>query len=69
MLSVFTGYCFLGTEIDDKIAGTLALGKTVEVKGWNSDFPLSIFILVTISTGDLFENSVTAAISDDFPDV
>ena len=38
--SVVAGYYFLGTEIDDKLSVTLALGKTVVVTGWNSYFSL-----------------------------
>ena len=45
---------------DNKLAGTLALFKTVVVTGWNGNFPFSIGALVTISTGYLFTTTVTS---------
>ena len=48
MYSVFTGDGFLGTEIDDKLAGTLALGKNLLVTGRNGDFYFSIGAIVSI---------------------
>ena len=36
MQSFVTGDGFLVTSIDDKLAGTLALGKSVVVTGWNT---------------------------------
>ena len=61
MQSVLDGDFFLGTEIGDKLAGTLALGKIVVVTGLNSDFPFSV--------GDLVTTTFTAEICDGFPDV
>ena len=66
---VVTGDCFLGTKIYDKLADTLAFGKTVLVTDWNSDFYLSVGLLVTISTGDLVATTVTASIVYAFLDV
>ena len=47
MWSVVSEDFFLGTEIDDKLAGTLALGKSVVVTDWNGVFPISIYYLNT----------------------
>ena len=69
MLSVFTGDCFLGTKIDDKLAGTLALGKITVVTRWSIHLPLSIVLPVTIPHGDIVATTVTAAIGDSFLDV
>ena len=60
---------YLGTEIDDKLAGNLELGKTIVLTGWNSDFTLSIGLLVTISNGDTVASIFTAAIGGGFADV
>ena len=54
---------------DNKLAGTLALVKTVVVTGWNGKFSISIGALVTISTIVLVSNTVTAEIGDGFLDV
>ena len=54
---------------DNKLAGTLALFKTVVVTGWNGNFPFSIGALVTISTVVLVETIFTAEIFDCFLDV
>ena len=69
MYSAFAGDGLLGTEIDDKIVSTLALGKTVVVTGWNIYFPFPIIIIITILTGDLVENTVIAAIGHGLLDV
>ena len=53
---------------DNKLAGTLALFKTVVVTGLNGDFPLSIGALVTISTSDLVTTRVTASMCYGFLD-
>ena len=66
--SVATGDCSLGTEIDNKQAGTLALGKTVVVTGLNADFSFSIGALVIISTGALVPTTVNSEIGDGFLD-
>ena len=55
--------------MDNKLAGTLELGKPVVITGQNSYFPLSIDLLVTISTGAIVETIVTAAIGYGFLDV
>ena len=47
MWSVVSSDGFLGTEIYNKLAGTLALGKTVVVTGSNGFFTFSIGALVT----------------------
>ena len=60
MQSVITGDGFLGTEIDDKLAGYLALVKTVVVTGLKKN--LSVGSLVTISTGSLVATICTSAI-------
>ena len=64
MWSVITGDGFLGTEIDDKIARSLALGKNVVVTGWNCVFSFSIGALVLILTGGLVATKVTSEIGD-----
>ena len=67
--SFVTGGCFLGTEIDDKLADTLSLGKNVVVTGLNIYFTFSIGLLVTIPAGDLVAKTVTTEIGDVFLDV
>ena len=64
MQSVVIGYGLLGTEADDKPAGTLALGKNVVVTGFNGVFSFSIGDCITISSGALVETTGTAKISD-----
>ena len=69
IFSVVTVDCLLGTEIDDKLAGTLALEKNVVVTGLNNDFLSSIGLLVIISAGALVVTTVTAAVGDGLLDV
>ena len=52
--------------MDDKLAGYLALGRTVVVTGWNDVFPFSMGDIVTILTGALFATTVSEEIVDGF---
>ena len=61
MYSVATGNGFLGIEINDKLSGTLSLGRIVVVTGWNNFF-FSVGNLFKISTGALVSNTGTASI-------
>ena len=57
-------YGFLVRDIDDKLADTVAPGKTVVVPGLNGVSPILTGALVTISTGALVETTCTAALVD-----